>query len=562
MSKRTRYKVLDRIGVGGMATVHLARERQDQETERLVAIKRLLPHLAEDEEFVRSFVREAKLASHLEHPNIVELYRLGKVGHDYFICMEYIDGHDLRQIFKQAHIAAGPPPIGVALAILCELMDALAYAHSCTDQRGRPLGLIHRDISPANLLINGAGHLKIIDFGVAKATSKNTQTQTGLVKGKYAYMAPEAIHAEELDARSDVFSAGIVAHELLTARPLFASRNDYHTIQRIECGEVLPPSTYNPMCPPELDAVVLRALERDPDERWQSAADMRDALSEIRVGFRPHDSARDVCDWIDLAFALDPTKRRRRRARSGARLWTQAPMRLATGTPPGPQPVGVTHDDVVLDSDDDDADTLVFSRVSPEDLDAPEEPSSPAAGASDGVPLLSRPVIDRTGQVAVSTSATLVSSPPPMAVRAALTAKVTPLAAPKAEPTASKRAATEEFGAGVLERGARRYRTTLAVLIGAALVVAAVVAYPRAERRVGERANTTDMFGSTQQKESRKAGQRSSTEPIFTPIESRAGTSADGGDCQSLPHRHTVRSGCDSATPSTGHRDRGTRQSD
>jgi eukaryotic-like serine/threonine-protein kinase len=187
------YVVYERLGVGGMATVHRARELGIEGFERIVALKRLLPHLAEDATFIRSFVREAKLASLLHHVNVVQIFELGRVGTQYFISMEHIDGKDLRKVLRQARRHAGPPPIGVTIGLLLQLCDALDYAHTMIGEDGVPLKLVHRDVSPSNILINRAGYLKVIDFGIAKAQSSQLKTQTGRVKGKLAYMAPEAV---------------------------------------------------------------------------------------------------------------------------------------------------------------------------------------------------------------------------------------------------------------------------------------------------------------------------------------------------------------------------------
>src|SRR5688572_5331770 len=232
-----------------MATVHRAVERGIQGFERVVALKRLLPHLAEDEAFVRAFVREAKLASLLQHGNIVQLYELGRVGASYFISMEYIPGRDLRVILRQARRVCGPPPVEIALAIMTELLDALDYAHSQCGSDGKPLGLVHRDISPSNLIVSHTGHLKVIDFGIAKATLGHLMTHTGRIKGKLSYMAPEALAGRTLDGRSDLFSASVIAHELLTATPLFAAKDDFQTIDRLQNMQPPPPSARNPTCP-------------------------------------------------------------------------------------------------------------------------------------------------------------------------------------------------------------------------------------------------------------------------------------------------------------------------
>ena len=298
------YLVYERLGVGGMATVHRALERGMEGFERIVALKRLLPHLAEDTSFIKSFVREAKLASQLNHNNIVHIFELGRVASHYFISMEYIDGRDVRRILRQARTVTGPPPMHVTVGILLQLCDALDYAHHKVDDAGHALGLVHRDVSPSNVLVTSAGQIKVIDFGIAKAQGAQ-RTQTGRVKGKLAYMAPEALTGKELDARSDLFAVGVIAHELLTARPLFASKNEYQTLMKVQRGEVMPPSTFNQQCPLELDAIVLRALARDPDDRFLEAAELRDELHAMRKQYNLATAERDVAAWIDWAFRPD-----------------------------------------------------------------------------------------------------------------------------------------------------------------------------------------------------------------------------------------------------------------
>ena len=296
--------MLERIGIGGMATVHRAIERGIEGFERVVALKRLLPHLAEDEGFVRAFVREAKLASLLQHGNIVQLYELGRVGASYFISMEYIPGRDLRVILRQARRVCGPPPVEIALSIMTELLDALDYAHSQVGADGKPLGLVHRDISPSNLIVSHTGHLKVIDFGIAKATLGHLMTHTGRIKGKLSYMAPEALSGRTLDGRSDLFSASVIAHELLTATPLFAAKDDFQTIDRLQNMQPAPPSSRNPSCPPELDEIVLRGLTKDPTERWRSASEMRAALADFAIDQHRLATNREVSEWVEEAFEM------------------------------------------------------------------------------------------------------------------------------------------------------------------------------------------------------------------------------------------------------------------
>ncbi|MCX5742398.1 MAG: serine/threonine protein kinase [Proteobacteria bacterium] len=353
------YLVYERLGVGGMATVHRALERGIEGFERVVALKRLLPHLAEDASFIKSFVREAKLASLLNHVNIVQIFELGRVGTAYFISMEYIDGRDVRRVLRHARKVTGPPAIHATVGMLLQLCEALDYAHHKVDDDGHPLKLIHRDISPSNLLITSAGHLKIIDFGIAKAQSSQLRTQTGRVKGKLAYMAPEAIAGKDLDARSDLWAVGVIAHELLTARPLFASKNEYQTLLKVQRGEILPPSTFNQACPPELDAIVARALARDPDERYANAGEMRDALIDLRIRHALQTGYREVAGWLDWAFAVE--------APIGDAIVT--PLIKAPGTrratPPAGQRVSPTR------ADEDEAVEVAWGGAEPEDNAGP-----------------------------------------------------------------------------------------------------------------------------------------------------------------------------------------------
>ena len=297
------YEILERIGVGGMATVHRALERGIEGVERDVALKRLLPHLAESETFIRSFVHEARLASRLPHPHIVQMHELGRVGATYFISMEYIEGVDLRQILRQTR-RVGPPPIEVTLAILDQVCDALDYAHTRRSDNGAPLDLVHRDVSPSNIIVSSAGHVQVIDFGIAKAATQQFKTQTGRIKGKMAYLSPEALTGRDnIDSRSDLFSAGVIAHELLCARPLFATKSDYQTLLRVQNAHIVPPSEVNPECPRELDDIVLRALTRDRNLRWQSARQIRAAIDRMRDWYQLRADEKAVRKWTEWAFA-------------------------------------------------------------------------------------------------------------------------------------------------------------------------------------------------------------------------------------------------------------------
>jgi len=298
------YLVYEQLGMGGMAEVHRAVAKAS-DVRRPVALKRMLAHLASNEEMVQSFVREARLASYLRHPNVPQTYELGKVGDVYFIVMELITGRNLREVLKHCARTTGPMPVPIALNILNQICAALDYAHNLRSDTGEPLGIIHRDVSPSNVLVAETGVVKLIDFGVAKASAAGMQTMSGTLKGKFAYMAPEYI-AGQLDARADLFAIGVIAHELLTNRPLFSGRDDVDTVRRVRGMPIEPPSKKNPQVPPEIDDIVMTALARDPDRRWQHATALSTALTTLtgRLGLVATNT--QAVQWLDWAFAHRP----------------------------------------------------------------------------------------------------------------------------------------------------------------------------------------------------------------------------------------------------------------
>jgi serine/threonine protein kinase len=301
------YLIHEELGVGGMAHVHRAEVIGIEGFKRSVALKRMLEHVAMNEDLVAAFVREARLASYMRHRNIAQTYELGKVGDIYFIAMELITGFTLREVLKHCGQTTGPMPVPVALNILNQICDALDYAHNLADDSGQQLGIIHRDVSPSNIIVAEGGCVKLIDFGIAKASAVGMQTMSGTIKGKFGYMAPEYIGGS-IDARADLFAVGVIAHELLTNRPLFSGPDDMDTLNRVMKMEILPPSHSNPHVPVEIDEIVMTALERDPEKRWQHATALRTALTTLtkRLGLVVQD--RDVIEWV--TWALEQTKPR------------------------------------------------------------------------------------------------------------------------------------------------------------------------------------------------------------------------------------------------------------
>jgi serine/threonine protein kinase len=276
-----KYTLFERIGRGGMAEVYKGRIQGPAGFERVFVVKRILPHLSDDASFIKMFVEEAKLSARLNHPNIVHIFELGAVEGEYFISMEYIRGHDLSETMRAIWKALGPPRPELVAYIGREACRGLAYAHNLTDENGRPLGMIHRDVSPSNVMLSYEGAVKMLDFGIAKALGDAEPSKNGTMKGKYAYMAPEQTEGDNIDNRSDIFAIGTVLHEVLTGRRLFKGQNDVQTIERVRRCEVPPPSAQNPAVPREFDQILSKALQRDPARRWSNAADMADALDDI-----------------------------------------------------------------------------------------------------------------------------------------------------------------------------------------------------------------------------------------------------------------------------------------
>ncbi|HEX6837912.1 MAG TPA: serine/threonine-protein kinase [Polyangia bacterium] len=277
-----KYTLVERLGRGGMADVWKAKISGPAGFQRTLVIKRILPHLVEDEHFKAMFVSEARLSARLNHANIVQVFELGDVEGELYLAMEYVRGRDLVNVVRAQLMHSLPPP-GMGAFVARELCRALAYAHALTDDDGVPLRLIHRDVSPSNVMISFDGAVKLLDFGIAKAMAEvnENRTVTGTLKGKFGYMSPEQVEGKEVDHRSDLFAAGIVLHEILTGKRLFKGASDLQTIAMVRDARVEPPSLFNPAVPRELDDICLKALARDPDQRWRGCDEMAVALDEV-----------------------------------------------------------------------------------------------------------------------------------------------------------------------------------------------------------------------------------------------------------------------------------------
>jgi serine/threonine protein kinase len=289
--KLGKYDLIRQIAVGGMAELYLARTVGIEGFEKLVVVKRILPQYLSNASFVNMFLNEARLAATLHHPNIAQVYDIGVEAGDYFFAMEYVHGEDLDRISTTAREQGGGLSLDCALTLVCGLCSGLHYAHDKQGPDGKPLDVVHRDVSPSNVLISYDGGVKLVDFGIARATSRTTQTQGGL-KGKIAYMSPEQCKARTtLDRRSDIFSVGTILYELTTGRLPFAGESEYAILNQIVNDDVPPPTKVLAGYPPALEKIVLKALARDPDQRYATALQLQQQLEdfahEVRLRVSP-----------------------------------------------------------------------------------------------------------------------------------------------------------------------------------------------------------------------------------------------------------------------------------
>ncbi|MET0385432.1 MAG: PEGA domain-containing protein [Polyangiales bacterium] len=303
-----KYFLLERVNVGGMAEVFKAKATGVEGFERLVAVKRILPSIAEDEEFITMFVDEAKIAVQLTHANIAQIFDLGRVEGSFFIALEYVHGKDLRAMFNRTRQRGEILPVPLSCYVIMKLCEGLDYAHNKHDSAGRFLNLVHRDVSPQNILVSYEGEVKIIDFGIAKAAGKVGRTQAGILKGKFGYMSPEQVLGLEIDRRSDVFGVGICLYELLTGERLFVAESDFATLEKVRSVDIMPPSTYNRRIPEELEQIVLRALARDRDLRYQSALQLHDDLQAFMHTSGNLFSRKDLSGYMHRVFGEEIEK--------------------------------------------------------------------------------------------------------------------------------------------------------------------------------------------------------------------------------------------------------------
>ena len=271
-----KYTVLERIEAGGMAEVFRGKVSTVEGIQKLVAIKRVLPSLTKNSKFVRMFLDEARLAMQLSHANVVHVYDMGAADGTYFLVMEYIDGTDLKHVCEEFRAGGRRMPLAVTLYVISEVCKALAYAHELRDMEGQPLHIVHRDVSPPNILLSRSGEVKLADFGLAKAQSQVESTDPGVVKGKFSYLSPEAAHGEDVDTRADVFAVGVLLWELITGRRLFLGDSDRETLELVRRCRVPSLAGTHADVGDELAGLVAKALARNPEDRWQSARELGD----------------------------------------------------------------------------------------------------------------------------------------------------------------------------------------------------------------------------------------------------------------------------------------------
>ncbi|MFL5354652.1 serine/threonine protein kinase [Archangium sp.] len=297
-----KYQLLRKIASGGMGQIFLALERGTG-FERLVVLKLILPHLAEDEDFLEMFLDEARLVARLGHPNLITILDLSEIDGRHCLAMEYVHGDDVRRLEKFARAQGRALPVGLVLRIIAEAAAGLHYAHQARDQQGQPLKLVHRDVSPQNILVGFDGGVKVIDFGVAKAAGSASHTATGVLKGKYPYMSPEQANGMPVDARSDLFALGVVLWELLTNRRLFKGESDLMTLRLVRDCQVPPPSQLNPRLPPGLDELVLKALAPTPEGRFPDCGAFRLAIEDYILQYQLPASNAHLSAWLREVYA-------------------------------------------------------------------------------------------------------------------------------------------------------------------------------------------------------------------------------------------------------------------
>lgn len=327
-----KYLLIDKIAKGGMAEVFLAKQTGSKGFERLLAIKRILPQFTENAEFVSMFINEAKVAAQLSHPNIVQVFDFGQVEESYYIGMEYVMGRDLRTIMERSQKSNRPLPLDQILFIISRVCSGLEHAHKKKDLHGNELNLVHRDISPQNILLSYDGEIKLVDFGIAKAALQENETRTGILKGKLAYMSPEQAWGKGIDHRSDLFSLGIVLYECATGKRLFKGDSEINTLERVREAKFESPRQLNAAISEQIDAAVAKSLAKEVQDRFASAAQMQGELE--RCLSKPLSEIQsDLAQSIHQLFNEEIEKDQARMKKAALATAESATVQLGMGTP-------------------------------------------------------------------------------------------------------------------------------------------------------------------------------------------------------------------------------------
>jgi serine/threonine-protein kinase len=292
------YRVLERLAAGGMAEVFLAERVGLEGFKKRVAIKRVLPHLSQKTRFIAMFLDEARVSAYLTHSNVAQVFDIGVGENAYFIVMEYVEGADLKSVMEFMRKTGRSFPVEVSVHIAEKMCEGLSYAHEAKTPEGEPLCIVHRDVSPPNVLITKYGEVKIVDFGLAKATSQLEKSDPGIVKGKFSYLSPEAAQGQDVDARADVFAAGIILWEMLSQKRLFLGENDARTVMLVRSANIPPLGPLNKDVPPELDRIIAKALARDPDKRYATARDFGRDLTTFLFKYGKPVSSHEVGEMV------------------------------------------------------------------------------------------------------------------------------------------------------------------------------------------------------------------------------------------------------------------------
>ena len=397
--KSEKYRVVKRLESGGMAEVFIGEAFRVQGFKKRVAIKRVLPHLAQNDAFIGMFLDEARLGARMNHGNIVSVIDIGAADNTYFIVMEYVDGANLKTVMESFRRRGQRFPLKEAIYMGMEACRALSYAHELIDEDGVPLGIVHRDVSPPNILISRRGETKMMDFGLAKATTQLEKTDPGVVKGKFSYLSPEAALGREVDARADLFALGIVLWEMLSGRRLFLGESDFETVKLVQAADVPSLSRINPAVDEEFEAIIGRALARDRDERFHSAREMGDALADYLFRHRLKVTSYDISALVkEVIESRRPTASSTRDHSIIDRLIQEELLRFTSldemQEPMDPGRVSLSPEDptgaLPLDAaafenpaewfaddplrDDDDAPRISMERVKPQVRDGDEDP--------------------------------------------------------------------------------------------------------------------------------------------------------------------------------------------